>query len=114
MLRRPPRSTRPDTPFPYTTLFLSFTNHSITWSDEVARHLMIWLTFIGAGLTLRHGGLVAIDNVQTAMSPRNARLMRIVVAVIMFAFFATMIWAGKTSVEQIGRASCRERVCQYV
>src|SRR3546814_2692288 len=86
MLRRPPRSTRPDTPFPYTTLFLSFTNHSITWSDEVARHLMIWLTFIGAGLTLRHGGLVAIDNVQTAMSPRNARLMRIVVADIMFAF----------------------------
>src|SRR3546814_7518686 len=37
------------------------------WSDEVARHLMIWLTFIGAGLTLRHGGLVAIGNVQTAM-----------------------------------------------
>src|SRR5690606_40144365 len=44
-----------------------FTNHSITWSDEVSRHLMIWLTFIGAGLTLRHGGLVAIDNLQAVL-----------------------------------------------
>lgn len=72
-----------------------FTNHSITWSDEVARHMMIWLTFIGAGITLRHGGLTAVDNFQISASPRNAKLMRIVVAVIMMAFFAVMIWVGK-------------------
>lgn len=72
-----------------------FTNHSITWSDEVARHMMIWLTFIGAGITLRHGGLTAVDNFQISASPRNAKLMRIVVAGIMMAFFAVMIWVGK-------------------
>lgn len=77
-----------------------FTNHSITWSDEVSRHLMIWLTFIGAGLTLRHGGLVAIDNLQIALSERNARLVRIFVAIIMLTFFVTMIWAGKIYVER--------------
>lgn len=77
-----------------------FTNHSITWSDEVSRHLMIWLTFIGAGLTLRHGGLVAIDNVQVALSERNAYFVRILVTIIMLAFFATMIWAGKFYVER--------------
>lgn len=72
-----------------------FTNHSITWSDEVARHMMIWLTFIGAGITLRHGGLTAVDNFQVSAAPRYARLMRISVALIMLAFFAVMIWAGK-------------------
>lgn len=77
-----------------------FTNYSITWSDEVARHLMIWLTFIGAGLTLRHGGLVAIDNLQVALSQRAAFLVRILVAFIMLAFFVTMIWAGKIYVER--------------
>ncbi|MCB5204884.1 TRAP transporter small permease [Neorhizobium sp. T786] len=76
------------------------TNHSITWSDEVARHMMIWLTFIGAGLTLRHGGLVAIDNLQLALSERKAFLVRILVAIIMLAFFVTMIWAGKSYVER--------------
>lgn len=75
-----------------------FTNQSITWSDEVARHLMIWLTFLGAGITLRHGALVAIDNLQLAASPRVAKLMRIMVAIILLAFFVVMIWAGKTYV----------------
>ncbi|MCX8998079.1 TRAP transporter small permease [Rhizobiaceae bacterium BDR2-2] len=75
-----------------------FTNQSITWSDEVARHLMIWLTFLGAGITLRYGGLVAIDNLQLSASPRAAKIMRILVAAILLAFFVVMIWAGKTYV----------------
>ncbi len=77
-----------------------FTNHSITWSDEVSRHLMIWLTFIGAGLTLRHGGLVAIDNLQAVLGERQARALRALVAAIMIIFFLTMIWAGKIYVER--------------
>mgnify|MGYP006185517733 CR=1 FL=1 len=28
------------------------TNYSITWAEEVARYLMIWMTFLGAGLAL--------------------------------------------------------------
>lgn len=75
-----------------------FTNDSITWSDEVARHLMIWLTFIGAGITLRHGGLVAIDNLQMTASPQAAKILRILVAAVLLAFFVVMIWAGKTYV----------------
>jgi TRAP-type C4-dicarboxylate transport system permease small subunit len=77
-----------------------FTNHSITWSDEVARHLMIWLTFIGAGITLRHGSLTVIDNVQHMMSARNARILRALSALIMLAFFLVMIWVGRTYVER--------------
>jgi len=77
-----------------------FTNHSITWSDEVARHLMIWLTFIGAGITLRHGGLTAIDNIHIAVGPRRARILRIACAVIMLAFFVVMIWAGQNYVSR--------------
>lgn len=80
-----------------------FTNQSITWSDEVSRHLMIWLTFLGAGITLRHGGLVAIDNLQLSSSRRTALLLRILVAVIMLAFFLVMIWVGKIYVERTMR-----------
>ena len=32
------------------------TDHSILWVEEVSRYLMIWLTFLGAGLVLRYGG----------------------------------------------------------
>jgi TRAP-type C4-dicarboxylate transport system permease small subunit len=31
------------------------TSQSIEWAEEVARHLMIWLTFLGCGPVLRYG-----------------------------------------------------------
>src|SRR5450830_1767416 len=33
------------------------TGDSIVWAEEVARHLMIWGTFLGAGLVLRLGAM---------------------------------------------------------
>src|SRR3546814_20986295 len=39
MIRRPPRSTRTDTLFPYTTLFRSLSHDSILPQDPVARAL---------------------------------------------------------------------------
>src|SRR5690606_3491469 len=62
------------------------TNFSITWSEEVARYLMIWMTFLGAGLTLRYGGHVAITNLQELLPMRLQRLARLLVAFLMMAF----------------------------
>ncbi len=70
------------------------TNESIEWAEEVARHLMIWLTFLGAGPVLRYGGHIAVENLQDALSPRGAIAMRMVVAALLFAFFGFMIWYG--------------------
>jgi len=42
-------------------------SHSLSWADEAARYLMIWMTFAGAGLILRIGGHVAITNLQDAL-----------------------------------------------
>src|SRR3546814_2347287 len=39
MIRRPPRSTRPDTLFPYTTLFRSFLVHVVVDARQRAQHL---------------------------------------------------------------------------
>ena len=40
------------------------TNDSLVWAEEVGRYLMIWVTFLGAGLVLRFGGHVAIEDLQ--------------------------------------------------
>src|SRR3546814_9454512 len=40
MIRRPPRSTRTDTLFPYTTLFRSACTSRTAWSDPVATWLL--------------------------------------------------------------------------
>lgn len=70
------------------------TNFSIPWAEEVARYMMVWMTFIGAGLTLRYGGHVAIGNVMEALSPTAQRILRAVIVLCLFAFFAIMIWVG--------------------
>ena len=70
------------------------TNYSIYWAEEVARYMMIWLTFLGAGLTLRYGGHVAITNLMEVMPSQKQRLLRTFIVVCLLAFFAVMIWVG--------------------
>jgi TRAP-type C4-dicarboxylate transport system permease small subunit len=78
------------------------TGDSIVWAEEVARHLMIWVTFLGAGLVLRFGGHVAIDNLHQAVSSRAARLLRTLVVVgigvfclVMTYFSILYVWATR-------------------
>jgi TRAP-type transport system small permease protein len=69
------------------------TDHSILWVEEVSRYLMIWLTFLGAGLVLRYGGHIGVDTLQEAL-PRHAASIRATIFVLLLAFFATMLWLG--------------------
>ena len=69
------------------------TDASILWVEEVSRYLMIWLTFLGAGLVLRYGGHIGIDALQDAM-PRHAVWLRWFIFLFMLGFFGFMVWIG--------------------
>ncbi|SDM81093.1 TRAP transporter small permease [Polaromonas sp. JS666] len=70
------------------------TSQSIEWAEEVSRHMMIWLTFLGAGPVLRYGGHIAIENLQDALPRSLAVAIRAFVALLLFAFFGFMVWYG--------------------
>jgi len=70
------------------------TNESIQWAEEVARHLMIWLTFIGCGPVLRYGGHIAIENLQDAVPQAWARTLRLLIVVLMMGLFGFFIYFG--------------------
>ena len=70
------------------------TDQSIEWAEEVARHMMIWLTFLGAGPVLRYGGHIAVDNLQDSVPPRVAVALRVLIALLMTGFFVFMVWWG--------------------
>jgi TRAP-type C4-dicarboxylate transport system permease small subunit len=76
------------------------TSESLTWAEEVARHLMIWLTFLGAGPVLRYGGHISIDNLQDALPSRAAIALRAVVVVHLLAYCAFMVWYGGIYVDR--------------
>ncbi|MBO9453978.1 TRAP transporter small permease [Paracoccus sp. R12_1] len=67
---------------------------ALPWADEVARYTMIWLTFLGSGLALREGAHVAIANAQEALPGPAQRGLRWLILLILFFFFAFMVWVG--------------------
>jgi TRAP-type C4-dicarboxylate transport system permease small subunit len=70
------------------------TGHSFAWADEVARYLMIWLTFTGAGLILRRGGHVAITRLQDALPDTGQRILRAALVAGLLVFFGFMVHVG--------------------
>jgi TRAP-type C4-dicarboxylate transport system permease small subunit len=69
------------------------TSQSIEWAEEVARHMMIWLTFLGCGPVLRAGGHIAVENLQDALPPRAAAALRLLIATLLLGFFVfLMVW----------------------
>jgi TRAP-type transport system small permease protein len=64
------------------------------WSEELARHLMIWLFFLGAVIALRRGAHLSIDLLPESLPPPAALVMRGLVLVILGTFLAMMTWFG--------------------
>ena len=85
----------------FTNVVLRYvTSDSLEWAEEVARHMMIWLTFLGAGPVLRYGGHIAVENLQDALPRAGAIALRAVVALLLFAFFGFMVWYGLLYMER--------------
>jgi TRAP-type C4-dicarboxylate transport system permease small subunit len=76
------------------------TSQSIEWAEEVARYLMVWLTFLGAGPVLRYGGHIAVENLQDSLPVFWARAVRTFIAVLLTGFFGFIIWYGFVYVDR--------------
>lgn len=61
-------------------------NHSIEWAEEVSHHMMIWLTFLGAGPVLRYGGHIAVENLQDTLPKSMAIALCVFIATLLFCF----------------------------
>src|SRR3546814_12951558 len=119
MIRRPPRSTRTDTLFPYTTLFRSC-RFAYAAREEIGMSLLKV-----SGLSKSFGGNKAVDAIDFTLEP--GELLALIgpngagksttfnmVGGQLPASAGSVRFDGIELLGQIGRASCRERVCTYV
>src|SRR3546814_16376252 len=101
MILRPPRSTRTDTLFPYTTLFRS-SDRIVDIIDENVDCVVRGGELTDQSLIARRIGDLALgvfsapSYLQRVGTPAHPRELE------------------NSQHRKIGRASCRERVCQYV
>src|SRR3546814_17759335 len=113
MIRRPPRSTRTDTLFPYTTLFRSvlafyqvvarfLLETPSVWTEVLTRSLLIWMVYIGIGIAFRQGAMVSIDLLRNSCKGTYRTCLEDLITLAIVSFL------------EMGRASCRERGGEYV
>ena len=67
---------------------------SFATTEEVSTFLMIWITYIGAGLALREGRLAAIDLFQDLLPVKLRLAMRTFLGVAILVFFGILAYYG--------------------
>lgn len=71
-------------------------NDALTWSEEVARYSMIWLSFLGGGLVFRRGGHIAIEFLVEKLPHGLARHAVMALAqLVAIAFLVVLVWQGQ-------------------
>ena len=63
---------------------------SFATTEEISTFLMIWITYIGAGLALREGRLAAIDLFQDMIPAKPRRFFRAMLGAVILLFFVIL------------------------
>jgi len=69
-------------------------NHSLFWSEELARILLIWLTFLGATAAYQRKVHPTIDIISLRVNERLQIYLKIAVYLVSILFFIIMIIHG--------------------
>lgn len=78
-----------------------FFGFALTWADEMARFLFVWLTFLGATVGLARGAHIGMDIVVQALPRRGARALQALALLLIMIFLG--VW-GWYSVELVQRS----------
>lgn len=73
--------------------------YSLVWYDEVASILLAWLTFYGSALAAVKRAHIGCPELVALLPPMAKVSVRLVVEVLVIAFFALLGWTGYTVLE---------------
>ncbi len=66
-------------------------NDPIYWSEELARYLFVWLTFLAASMAFRDHKHMAVDLIQPFLGPTARRWQHAVITGILAVFFIIVL-----------------------
>ncbi len=69
-------------------------NHSLFWSEELARYLLVWLTFLGASVAYYRGVHPGVDIIFTRLPFRWQQGVRVVIHLVSLWLFGVMVVKG--------------------
>ncbi len=69
-------------------------NNAIAWSEEGSKYLMVWLTFLGAPIALRHAAHINIDLLIKLFPPRGRQAFYLLINLIIIVTMGILLWKG--------------------
>ncbi len=69
-------------------------NQSLFWSEELARFMLVWLTFLGASVAYKRGSHPGIDMLYKRMPPAVRKASALLVHTVSMGLFVVMIVYG--------------------
>ncbi|BAQ09130.1 C4-dicarboxylate transport system, small permease component [Bacillus sp. OxB-1] len=67
---------------------------SFSWTEELARYLMIWITFLGAGFAFQYSAHMGIDYFVNKISSTYSKLIMVIMAIASMFFFCFLFFQG--------------------
>lgn len=77
-------------------------NDSASWTEEIARYLLIGMVFVGAALGVIKNDHIQVDFLYRYLPRRAGRVLSLGVDVLRVAFFACMVWLMAQLMYRIG------------
>ena len=77
-------------------------NDSASWTEEIARYLLIATAFIGAAINVRKNNHVQVDFFYRLLPPKVNRVMSTLVDILRVLFLAYAIWLTLQLIGKIG------------
>src|SRR5438477_771417 len=77
-------------------------NDSASWTEEIARYLLIATAFVGAAINVRKNNHVQVDFFYRLLPPKVNRAMATVVDVLRVLFLGYCVWLTLQLMDKIG------------
>ncbi len=75
-------------------------NEPLAWTEEVARHLMIWAAFLGAAIAYRRRGHLGMDVLVMWLGRRARLAVDVLLQLLAIGFFGLLVFHGIPLVEK--------------
>ncbi len=69
-------------------------NDSLSWTEETAKFLMVWLVFAGAPIALRQGGHASVDVLPNMLPERLRQGLFVLIYLMILGFLVVLIDQG--------------------
>lgn len=69
-------------------------HHSIFWSGEICRYLLVWITFTGTSLLIRRKRMICLSFLAQKFPPEFRRILSILINTLVSIFFLIVICGG--------------------